>query len=76
MADRKEKRRGPLYCRLELRGQSKKQRTNPDYCPDCGLRIRNTIEAHNAGRQHQKIKAHIEKEMRINANKTKTSIYK
>ncbi len=76
MADRKEKRRGPLYCRPELRGQPKKQRTNPTYCPECNLKIRSIVEAHNAGENHKKIKAHIEKEMRLNASKTTTSIYK
>ncbi len=75
MADRKLQ-RGPLYCRPELRRQSKKQRTNPTYCPECGLKIRSTVTAHNAGTQHKKIKAHIEKEMRLNASKTKTTIYK
>ncbi len=76
MADRKEKQHGPLYCRPEFRRQSKKQRTNPTYCPDCGLKIRNTVEAHNDGTQHKKIKAKIAQEMRLNASKTKTTIYK
>lgn len=75
MADRKEKRRGPLFCRPEKRRQPKKQRTNLTYCPDCGLRIRNTVEAHNVGAQHKKIKAHIIKETRQD-DRLKTSIYK
>lgn len=73
MADRKEKRRGPLFCRPELRGQPKKQRTNPDYCPDCNLKIREA--GHWDGAQHKKIKAHIIKETRQD-DRLKTSIYK
>ena len=73
MADRKLQ-RGPLYCRSELRRQSKKQRTNPTYCPDCGLKIRSI--GHRDGAQHKNRAAHILKETRLDASKTTTSIYK
>ena len=72
MADRKQ--RGPLYCRPEKRRQPKKQRTNPTYCPDCGLKVREA--GHWDGFQHKKIVTHIAKETRLNASKTTTSIYK
>lgn len=70
MADRK-KQRGPLYCRPEKRGQPRKARTSPDYCVDCGLKVRSIY--HREGAQHKKIVAHIAKETRLDA---KTTIYK
>ena len=75
MADRKEKKRGPLYCRPEKRGTPKLARTNPAYCPDCNLKIRNTPEGHYEGAQHKKIRAHIVKETRQD-DRLKTSISK
>ncbi len=74
MADRKPKQCGRCYCRPEKRQQSKKQRTNPNYCPECGLKYRSI--KHRDGAQHKKIVAHIAKETRLNAGKTTTSIYK
>ncbi len=72
MADRKEKQRGRCFCRPELRGQPKKQRTAPNYCPDCNLKIRSI--GHTEGEQHKKIKAHIIKETRQD-DRLKKSIY-
>ena len=73
MADRKLQ-HGRCYCRPEMRRQPKKQRTNPTYCPDCDLKIRSVN--HDEGEQHKKMVAKIAKETRLDASKTKTTIYK
>ncbi len=74
--DKKINSRGRCFCRPEFRRRPKKQRTNPSYCPGCNLKVRSTVEAHNAGENHKKIKAHIEKEMlvRLDPDGTRVTI--
>lgn len=74
MADRKEKQRGRCYCRPEKRRQPRTARTALNYCSDCNLKIRSTLDAHVEGQQHKKIKTHIIKETRQD-DRLKKSIY-
>lgn len=65
---------GRCFCRPELRSQPKKQRTNPDYCPECGLKVRGA--GHCDGFQHKKRIIHIAQETRQDVRREKPTIYK
>lgn len=42
---------GSLYCRPKFRCQPLQGRTSPNWCPECGFRIRS--ENHKEGKHHQ-----------------------
>lgn len=46
--------KGTLYCQPALRGKAKTSKTSPQYCKDCGFKIRG--KNHENGDHHKGIK--------------------
>ena len=69
---KKQQEKGRTYCRPSKKDQSKLGKTARNYCSGCGLHIRSTVEAHEAGGSHKRI---IERNKRA-LQTGKVSIYK